>query len=72
MVTPVRGSTQQRTTALIRVRRGADWVPASLHTRAKSALWNSRGAASWRHEDPMRRRRPPVDVHGLQSGARVR
>jgi hypothetical protein len=70
--TPLRGSTQQRTTALIRAGRGADWVTVSLHTRAKSALWNSRGGASRRQEDPMRGRRPLVDVHVLQSGARVR
>ena len=42
-------------------------------TRApKSALLNSRGGASRRQEDPMRGRRPLVDVHVLQSGARVR
>jgi hypothetical protein len=69
---PLGGSTRQPTTALIRAGRGGDSITASLHTRAKFALWDSRGGASRRHRDPTRGRRPLADVHGLRSGARVR
>ena len=69
---PLGGSTRQPTTALIRAGRGGDSFTASLHTSAKSALWDSRGGASRRHRDPTRGKRPLADVHGLRSGARVR
>ena len=65
------GSTRQPPALFISSDHGGNWVTGSLHTRAKSTLWNHRGGASRRRENPTCGR-PLDDVFGLLSGTRVR